>query len=141
MNLKASIRNTIMTAALAGLSAMVLLSSCAGSASVTKQRSVTWVDQALRFEIHPLAKTQSVRLTIQKPLGKVVWIKLKDAGGDVLESYSLGKQLESVDRVYNFTDAPEGEYSFEISDREKTMKKTVKLQFQKVEAVTELVID
>ncbi len=134
-------RNAARVAGCACLAATLLFTSCVSSAPLTARQNITAAGQSVSFELQPLTETMSVRLVIQKPIGKILWVRFTDIDGATLERFCAGKLEETIDRSYNFEGAEEGLYSFEISDGEKIVRKSVKLERQDVKTITRLVIE
>jgi len=134
-------RTAAQVAGCACLAATLLFTSCVSSAPLTARQNITAANQSVNFELQPIAEKMSVHMVIQKPIGKRLWITFKDIDGTTLERFCSGKLEGTVDRSYNFNDAEEGLYSFEICDGEKTITKTVKLERQDVKTIARLVIE
>ncbi len=141
MKVNLSRRTAAQIAGCACLAATLLFTSCVSSAPLTARQDNTAAKQSISFELQPLIETMSVRLFIQKPIGKILWIRFKDIDGTTIERFCAGRSEETIDRSYNFEGAEEGMYSFEISDGEKTITKSVKLERQDVKTITRLVIE
>ena len=141
MKVNLSFRPAARVTGCACLAATLLFTSCVSSAPLTARQNIIAAKQSVDFELQPLTETMSVRLVIQKPIGKILWVRFRDIDGTTLERFCAGKLEETVDRSYNFEGAEEGLYSFEISDGEKTIKKSVKLERQDVKTITRLVIE
>jgi len=129
------------TAGAACFALTLLFTSCVSSSALTSRQDITNPEQSVTFKLQPQFEMESVRLFIQKPPGKIVWVKFIDIDGTILERFCAGKQEKTIDRSYNFRGAEEGVYSFEISDGEKITTKKVTLQREDVKTVTRLVIE
>ena len=141
MKVNLSRRSAAQVTGCACLAATLLFISCVSSAPLTTRQDIIAAKQSVSFELQPLAEKTSVRLFIKKPIGKLLWITFKDINGVTLERSCAGKLQDTVDRSYNFDGAEEGLYSFEISDGDKIITKTVKLERQDVKTITQLVIE
>ncbi len=141
MKVNVSRRTATQIVGCACLAATLLFTSCISSAPLATRQDNIAAKQSVSFELQPVAEKMSVRLFIQKPVGKLLWIKFKDTDGTTLERFCAGKLEETIDRSYNFKDAEEGVYKFEISDGEKTITKLVKLERQDLKTITRLVIE
>ena len=140
MKVNASLRSAACIACVAFLAVTLLLTSCMSTSGLTRQENVSSV-QAVSFRFQPEAELQSVRMFIQKPVGKVVWVNLIDIDGTTLERFSAGKHTQVVDRTYNFENADEGVYKFQIFDGEKTTTRKVTLEREAIKTATRLVIE
>ncbi|MES1219847.1 MAG: hypothetical protein ABUT20_30380 [Bacteroidota bacterium] len=109
-------------------SMIVTVTGCSSSVPLTS-KNVKVVDGGnFSFDLQPIANSSKIQLVVLKPLGKRVWVTFKSPDGYVIERYCTPETGLGVYKYYNFTDAAEGIYSFEIGDRSKTVTKTVKLQ-------------
>lgn len=98
-------------------------------------------EQAFRVELEQLSNSNSVRLTILKAEGKKLFVKLVDPEGMQVFNFVTPKNPQRVGRDYNFNDAAEGTYIFEVSDGFKKVKKEMKLKRTSAAVVTRLVVE
>jgi len=119
----------------------LLFASCAGSSAIRSLKDNVNAQQPLTYNLQRQPESESVRLLIQIPTGKRVAVKLYDIDGLVLESFWSGKQEATIDRTYNFENANEGVYRFEIFDGEKTTTRKVQLQREDIKTITRLTIE
>lgn len=134
-------RSAIYTAGAAFFMLSLLLTSCVNSSPLITGRDNNNYGQSVSFKIQPQFERQSVRLLIQKPVGKIVWVKFFDIDGAIFESFCARKRETVIDRTYNFENAAEGVYRFEIYDGDKTTIKKVTLHREQVKTVSRLEIE
>ncbi|MGC4036671.1 MAG: hypothetical protein QM764_11970 [Chitinophagaceae bacterium] len=124
-----------------GLSLSLVLAPCAGYSLTPPVSQLHNLPATLSIELRPVNNGTSVIVQIKKPAGKTAWMTLFDKSGDVLERVSLTKDSEQTERRYNFSDAEEGTYSFEVCAGNKTIRKTVTLKRMQQETLTHLTIE
>ncbi|MES1181713.1 MAG: hypothetical protein ABUL44_02865 [Flavobacterium sp.] len=130
-------------ACLAGFALFVSASVNAAGTSlspVTSKEPVLRSFESFHVELKTLSNSSTIQLVIQKPAGRKVWITFKAPNGEVIDSFTTEKNDKGVSRNYNFTDAEEGSYSFEITDGKRTETKIVKLESITPKTIQQLVI-
>ena len=104
---------------------------CVSSAPLASKNPMTAIkapDEPFVFELQPVPNSSTIQLILQKPVGKRIWITFKDPQGEPIERFCTEKKGRGIYRNYNFTEANEGVYSFQITDGKETVTKTVKLE-------------
>jgi hypothetical protein len=120
-----------MAACIAGcaLFATTLIGTgCVSSLATGAKQKIVNEKSWFNFQLAPTANSAILRLTVEKPIGKVVWIALKTHDGYDLENFSTQKRDAGINRNFNFADAEDGSYIFEVTDGVTTQTKTVNVK-------------
>src|SRR6185295_20269433 len=99
------------------------------------------VKESFSLDLQPLANSSTVKLVVQKPIGKRLWITFKAPDGETIERFCTEKRVPGIYRNYNFSEATEGTYCFEITDGTEKVAKFVKLEFTVPTAVQRLTVE
>lgn len=110
-------------------------------AAKTEKATYFSADQSFSMELQARPDSSIIHMVVQKPVGKKVWITFKDREGNALERISTQKWEAGIDGNFNFSQAADGLYSFEITDGQKTITKTVNVQRVSTEAKTQFVVN
>ncbi|MBX2920932.1 MAG: hypothetical protein KF746_01975 [Chitinophagaceae bacterium] len=97
--------------------------------------------EAFRVSLIPVENAEAVRLFLQKEEGKRLSVRLKSPGGDALIYFHTDKKPANIYRKLNFTDAPEGVYTVEVSDGKQTIVKKIVLERTRYEVRTKLAVE
>lgn len=97
--------------------------------------------KSFRVLLQPTKNAEGIRMFLEKESGKRLTVRLKTPDGYPLIHFLTDKKPESVYRKFNFTDAEEGTYTFEISDGKQTLIKKIVLQRTKPEVQTKLAVE
>jgi len=141
MKVNSSPRSAAYAAGAVCLTLTLLFTSCVSSSTLRSSQYYANTEQSVSFKLQPQLEKESVRLFIQKPLGRMVSVRFYDIDGTVFENFRAGKKETIIDRSYNFEGAEEGVYRFEIFDGEKRTTKKVTLHRQDIKTITRLEIE
>ncbi|MGN6493434.1 MAG: hypothetical protein ACTHLE_15645 [Agriterribacter sp.] len=97
--------------------------------------------KSFRVLLQPTKNAEAIRMFVEKESGKRLTIRLKTPDGYPLVHFLTDKKPESIYRKFNFIDAEEGTYTFEISDGKQTITKKIVLQRTKPEVQTKLAVE
>lgn len=96
---------------------------------------------AFRVLLMPLKNAEAVRMFVEKEKGKRLSVRLKSPDGYPLIHFLTDKKPSSVYRKFNFLEAPEGVYTFEISDGKQTLVKKIILERTRSEVKSKLAVE
>ena len=98
-------------------------------------------ENAFNILMLQLQHTQTVHVVFEKPVNKSLKVVLRNPEGDQIFSFFVDMRTKTVSRNFNFTDAELGVYKLEISDRNTTIVKNIKIDRVKLEEFTEMTLD
>lgn len=96
---------------------------------------------SFRVLLIPQKNGEAVRMFLEKEVGKRLTIRLKSPDGYPLIHFLTDKKPVSIYRKFNFIEAQEGVYTFEVSDGKQTISKKIVLQRTKAEVQTRLAVE
>jgi|SRR5579871_5942894 len=97
---------------------------------------VTVKDEKFSVTMHQIANSQVMRLFIDKAETKRLFVLLKDADGNSINTFVTDKSTGRFSKDYNFDQAEDGQYTLEISDGKSKVIKKIKLERVRVQEVT-----
>ncbi|MBX3253460.1 MAG: hypothetical protein KF862_04900 [Chitinophagaceae bacterium] len=97
--------------------------------------------EAFRVSLLPVKNAEAVRLFLQKEEGKRLRVRLKSPDGYPLIYFLTDRKPANIYRKLNFTDAPEGVYTVEVSNGKQTVVKKIVLERTRYEVKTTLAVE
>lgn len=77
--------------------------------------------------IYRVKKSLTMRLVMEKKLGKTVFVRLLNQRGQTLHEEVLDKRMQKYSRDFDFSLIKDGRYTLEISDGYEVVQKVIKL--------------
>ena len=94
--------------------------------------------KSFRLLLQPMKNAEGIRMFLEKEKGKRLTVRLKTPDGYPIVYFLTDRNPESIYRKFNFIDAEEGTYTFEVSDGKQTITKKIVLQRTRSEVQTKL---
>ena len=113
---------------------LTLLLSASGFAGISKEKKDSGKSEESDFKIEmlQLKHSQKVVVEFEKPVNKSLTVILRNPHGDELCRFYVNTKVNVVYQNIDFTDAAEGIYKLEISDRKTTIVKQIILEHREV---------
>ncbi|MDR6564483.1 MULTISPECIES: hypothetical protein [unclassified Arcicella] len=107
--------------------AIAVLSVMSFVASATNTNEPANTKKSFAVGMYQTINTMKMNVLIEKSTNKNLYISLKNEKGDVLHKEKVGKANEKYHGKFDLSELQDGKYSFEITDGESKIVKTVNI--------------
>ena len=107
--------------------AIAVLSVMSFVASATNTNEPASTKKPFAVGMYQTINTMKMNVLIEKTTNKNLYISLKNEKGDVLHKERVGKTNEKYHGKFDLSELEDGKYSFEITDGESKIVKTVNI--------------
>jgi flagellar hook assembly protein FlgD len=128
--MKRTLQTLALAASLLAVSTVAAPFANATTPGTVEPKEPVAVEAANSFSVYAKlsGNRNELRFFVQKSTAAPVWIELKNADGEVLYTSALGKRCNGKALVLNVSELPDGQYTVEVSNRDKKDVKSFVLQ-------------